>query len=89
MSFKIVKTGNALVITDTVKGKDIVDIPSNNIYYDLDALQDNSVIKLLVLDVSASLGTRIPAIPLSDAIDSGDASFTINSFKTFARTNLG
>lgn len=89
MSKKIVIIGNALVVTDTVATKDIIDTPTKNVYYDIDELEKNENIRFLHLSVSDSLNQRFPTIALADAIDTGDAAFTVSSFKAFARAGLG
>lgn len=89
MSLKIVKTGNSIVVTDTVAVKDIIDVPAKLVYYDLDELVNNENIRLLHISTSDSLHQRFPTIALADAINSADEAFTVDSFKTFARTNLG
>lgn len=89
MALKIVKTGNSLVVTDTVTSKDIIDTPARLVYYDVIELEKNSVIRFQNIDQSEQIHFRYPAIPLKDSLDSADAKFTIASFKTFARAELG
>lgn len=89
MAYKIEKINNALVITDTVSNKEIVDTPSNLVYYDVDQLDAHDKIRLENLSDTDRVHCNYPTIPLAEAVTSGDVAFTKASFKTFARTNLG
>jgi hypothetical protein len=88
MSIKIEVINNALVVTDN--GNEIVDTPARLVYYDIDALKEvPSRIQLRNIDDQQTVARRLPTYLLSDCIDTGDAAFTLASWKTFARTNLG
>lgn len=90
MSIKIEIINNALVITDTVSNKTLVDTPKHLVYYDVDELENRGNIRLMNLSQSEYIHSNFQTMSIgNDIVDSGDLAFTEASFKAFARTNLG
>lgn len=92
MAIKIVKIGNAVIITDTVTAKTIVDCPSRLVYYDVNELELNANVRIVNIDADAGdvIHRRFATYPIgAGLVDVGDAAYTDASWKTFARTNLG
>jgi hypothetical protein len=83
---------NALVITDTDSGKEIVDCPKRLVYYDIDELDNRANIRITNIDADMGdvVHKRFPTFPIgAGTTDAGATPFTIATWKTFARTNLG
>lgn len=89
MATKIETIDNGLVITDTNTSTVIFDAPRFEYYYDVEKLEQEAIIKLENIDNKDSVFNNPPEIKLSDAVDSSDTLYTEESFKTFARNNLG
>ena len=90
MAIKIVKTNNALVITDTVTSKTLVDVPANRVYYKVEVLEEQNTIRLVNIDNNDKVHDHFADYPISaNVVDTGDTPYTDASWKTFARTNLG
>lgn len=89
MAFKIEKINNSLVVTETNSGKEIIDTPSNLVYYDVDELDSRSNIRFKNISSTDSVHSNFPTMPLNECLTSDNVAFTIITFKTFARTNLG
>lgn len=90
MSIKIEKINNAIVVTDTVTSKILVDVPARLVYFDTDVLEQTpSRIRLLNINDREDVHARMPTYLLSDCVDGVPAAFTKASWRTFARTNLG
>lgn len=89
MAKKIEIIGQALVITDTVAGEVVFEAPKAEYYYKIKTLLNQDKIKFYNLDHEDNASARPITVDLSDAIDSTDTPFTVNSFQTFARENLG
>ena len=92
MAHKFEIIGQALVVTDTVTNKILLDMPKGEVYYyaeDLEALV-NPKIKLYDISGMNSAGNAVQYYyDLSLAVDSLNAPFSVASFKSFARLNLG
>lgn len=88
MAKKIEIIGQALIITDTTTGTVVFDAPKAEYYYDVKLLQRGKI-SLHNLDYVDNAIARLPIMNLSDVIDETDTPFTVNSFQTFARENLG
>lgn len=88
MPIKIEIFGNAIVVTDTISTDILVDQPAKEVYY-TSRLLDQEIIHLTILDGSRERLIGLLTISLSEAVDSGDSSFTKASWQTFARNNLG
>lgn len=89
MAKKLEIIGQALVITDTSIPKVIFESPKSEVYYDLGLLLNDGVIKINNIDALDNAVVSAPRILLSDSVDESDTSFTVSSFQSFARTNLG
>lgn len=89
MSKKIEIIGQALVITDTNTSNVLFEAPKGEYYYSVKELVDNGKIKFHNLDHEDNASARPLTINLSDAVDTDDNPFTLSSFQTFARENLG
>ena len=89
MAKKIEVISQALVITDTVSSEVLFEAPKGEYYYKVKELVDNNKIKFYNLDHEDNASARPLTVDLSDAVDSADTPFTVTSFQTFARENLG
>lgn len=92
MAIKVEKINNALVITDTVSGDTIVDCPSRLVYYDVEELEKNNNVRIVNIDADMGdvVHRRFATYPIgAGLVDTNPTAFTVASWKTFARTNLG
>lgn len=89
MAIKIELIENALVVTDTVTSDVLIDTPAKEVYFDNQSFNNDSEIVFVKIGPRRLFVPIHPAIALADAVDTGDASFTAGTFRTFARTNLG
>lgn len=90
MAIKIELINNALVMHDTVTSEVIGESPKNLVYYNVDRLDNEDIIEIVNIDVQNNVQKTWQAQPVgANTIDTGDAAYTVASFKTFARTNLG
>lgn len=89
MAYKIQIINNALVVTDTTLGKEIIDTPAKLVYYDVDQLDQGGLIRFMNLSKTDYVHENYPTIALANSLTGADIAFTAASFKTFARTNLG
>ena len=92
MAIKIEKISNALVITDTTAVKVIAECPSRLVYYDVDMLEENDTIRITNIDANMGevVHLNFADYPISaNVVDSGNAAYTISSWKAFARAGLG
>ncbi len=82
--------GSALIVTDDVTGKILVDNPKRDTYYNTVPLNDEKKIELIdtngVKPNGAVLGDQYY---LTDSKDPGGVVFTESSFRAFVRANLG
>ena len=82
--------GSALIVTDDVTGKVLVENPKRDTYYNTIPLNDEKKIELIdtngVKPNGAILGDQYY---LSDSKDPDGVIFTEASFRAFARANLG
>jgi len=79
---------NALIVEDTISGNVLVEEPRKGVYYSASKLA-NGIILLQSQNLSGAGLIGLITVPVSDAVDATDTPFTIGSFETFARTNLG
>lgn len=91
MAHKFEIIGQALVVTDTITTKVILDAPKGEVYYNAEELEASVNPKIRLYDISGTniFGNVQYDYDLSFAIDSTNTPFTVATFKTFARTNLG
>ena len=90
MATKIEIIGNALVVTDTVTNKTIGESPKRLVYFNSHRLEEDDTIEIIDINSQDSVQNSWQALPIGDdVIDSTDTAFTVATFKTFARTNLG
>ncbi len=90
MSIKIEILDGALVMHDTVDIKVIGESPKALVYYDVSELDNNSVIKLVNIDQTKEVQRHWQSQAISaNVVDGSDVAYTIASWKTFARTELG
>ena len=89
MAKKIEIIGNALVITNTVTNEIVAESPKQLVYYNVDRLE-KGVVEVINIDSTNQVQLSFEAMAIgADTVDSGDTPFTISTFRTFARTNLG
>jgi len=88
MAKKFTIVANALIVTDTVTGAILLDVPKSRYYFRTDFL-DKDQIKIVSLNYIKNLFNGAIVYELSESIDSGDTPFTAASFRAFGRTNLG
>lgn len=86
---KIEIIGQALVITDTITGDILFDVPKGDYYYESDALENFNQISFYNLDLENDIKRNSKKYDLSIALDVDDNPFTKNSFISFCRNNLG
>jgi hypothetical protein len=90
MAIKIELIGNAVVMSDTVTSEVIGESPKSLVYYDVNELNKNNNVVLLNIDCDTYVQRNWKAVPIgANLVDSGNQAYTVASFKTFARTNLG
>lgn len=90
MAKKLEIIGNALVLTDTVTGDILAESPKRLVYYNVSRLNEESIVEIVNFDQMESTHESWPALEIgADLVDAGDAAYTLSSFRTFARTNLG
>ena len=89
MSKRIEVIKNALIITDTVTGAVLSDVPKQLLYYEVRNLLDEGVIKFFALNAVNNQTDTPAAILLSNAVDYLGNPFTEDSFIIFANKNLG
>ena len=90
MAIKIELINNALVMHDTVSGEIFGESPKKLVYYNAERLRTQSVIEIVNIDTISQVQNTWPAQPIgANVIDTGNTAYTIASFQTFARTNLG
>lgn len=90
MAIKIELINQALVMHDTVSLETIAESPKRLVYYDVSELEKNSVIKIVNINPQDQVQQHWPSQPIgAGVIDGADAAYTIATWKTFARTNLG
>jgi len=92
MAIKIEIILTALVITDTVTAKTLVDTPKHLVYYDVNELENNGNIRIVNIDTSDAvrIHRNFPDYPIgANVIDGSNIAYDEASFKVFARTNLG
>jgi hypothetical protein len=80
--------GNALVVTDTSSSEVLFDHPALETYYKSNPLINGEII-LEIEDGSRNRVTAGGNFDLADSVDGSDTAFTEQSFRTFARINLG
>lgn len=83
--FKI--EGNALIIEDTVGDVLLLDVPASSVYYDSEVLNNGSIF-IVDRDKNDSIGLNYE-VPLADAVTALDVPFTEETFRSWARANLG
>ena len=88
MANKFEIIGIALVVTDTVSGIEILDMPSNSVYYNYEELRRNARIKIYDTNDTNFRSAGVLESLLANSTDSLDAVFTESSFLEFARKNL-
>jgi len=91
MANKFQVSGQILTITDTVTNKTLVKSPKADLFYYIEALE-STIPSIKLYDISGSNssgGATTFSCLLSTAIDSTDTPFTVETFKTFADSNLG
>ena len=88
MALKFEIINNALVVTDTVTSAIVFDRPTKDTYYQSLRLDEG---KVVLYDISGinSYASETLNKPLTDAVDSALTPFTAETFRTFARENLG
>jgi len=91
--FKIQVIDQALVITDIGTGATVIDIPKSRCYYDKGLLEAEQIIRIFAVDSGIAILDQIrtqPKIHITNSLDSsGLVAYTVETFKTFARINLG
>ena len=83
--------GVALVITDTVTTKTLYDAPASFVYYNVKALEDESLIKISDINTNGfdkGICSTI-SFNFSEAVTNLNQPFTVASIKSFFRQNLG
>jgi surface protein len=88
MSKKIEILSNSVVITDTITGIEELDKAKSYVYYDIKSLNAGRI-SLNFKSGNISGVTEVFSCNLADAVDTELVAFTIESFKSFARLNLG
>jgi hypothetical protein len=90
MAIKIELINQALVMHDTVTLETIAETPKRLVYYDVSELEKNSVIKIVNIAPQEQVHQNWPSQPIgANVVDGTNAAYTIATWKTFARTNLG
>jgi hypothetical protein len=90
MAIKIELINAALVMHDTVTLEVLGETPKRLVYYDVSELDNNNIIKLISLNPTEEAHRHWKSVVIgATTIDGGDAAYTVASWKTFARTNLG
>lgn len=90
MAKKLELINNAVVLYDTDTNEILGESPKRLVYYDAERLRRDSVIQIVNINPMENTHQFWPALPIgANVIDTGDAAYTIGSFQTFARTNLG
>ena len=91
MAKKMEIIGVALVITDTVNTKTLFDAPASFVYYDVKALEEDSMIKISDINTNGFNKGVCSTISFdfTDAVTSLNQPFTVASIKSFFRQNLG
>ncbi len=90
MAYKFEIIGSALVVSDTVTLKVLVDTPKRDAYYNTIALTDEKKIELYDTNGVAFNGAILgDQYFLSESQDSAGVTFTDATFRAFARANLG
>lgn len=89
MASKFEIINNALVVTDTVTGKEVFEQTKGRVYYDVDKLNNNSMVVLLDNQSINPKASNLFQSLLSDSQESNGDTFTVASFKSFARRELG
>lgn len=89
MAFKFEIVGNALVITNTVTTKIVLDEPAKDLYINSDFLRDH--VKVSIYDTNHThkhSGAQKFSAHLADCVDASLTVFTDATVRDFARTNL-
>jgi len=90
MAIKIEIINNALVMHDTVSGEILGESPKNLVYYNPDRLVNENVIEIVNIEKTSEVQKHWPTQSIGpNTIDGSNAAYTIGTFQTFARTNLG
>ena len=88
MSKRIKIVGNALVVEDTITGVVEFDRPSKDLWYNTKMLEDGTIL-FVEREGFDVLYSEAEYVPLSDAVDIDDVSFTSDTFRAFVRANMG
>lgn len=89
MAKKFEIIGQALVITDDSIPRVIYDNTKGEVYYDNKTLVEDGIIKINNIDALDNAIKTAPKVLLSEAVNSLNEPFTVQTFQTFARENLG
>ena len=90
MNVKIeIKDTNTLVITNTDSGEEIVDTPKRLVYYDISQLTSSNNIRIFNINEREAVHQNFPTLAIGAGTTDGSSAFTVATWKTFARTNLG
>jgi hypothetical protein len=91
MAARIELIGNSLVVTDTVTTKTLLDLPRADVYYDVERLENDSVI---CMGYQANLTNTTKVfkdnleVDLADAVNNLGQAFTVASVKSFFRQSI-
>lgn len=90
MAYKFEIIGSALIVTDTVTSKVLIDNPKRDTYFNTIALTNEKKVELYDTNGVAFNGAILgDQYYLSDCQDSAGVVFTDSTFRAFARLNLG
>lgn len=89
MAFKFEIIDTALVVTNTVTGLVVLDIPKRDCYYYNPILLSDNLIKITDTNAASAKGSQRFGCDLSDAIDLNSITFTESTWIEFARIHLG
>lgn len=85
MAKKFEIIGAALVVTDTITSKVLLDMPSNNAYHNYEQLRDNDNIRIYDNSGTNFRGTGLVNSLLVDSVDFNGVTFTEETFLKFSR----
>lgn len=89
MAKKFEIIGSALIVTDTISGNTLLDMPSRDAYYNYKELEANSVVRIYDTNGTNSTGIGEVTFLLSECVNESDVSFTESTFQDFVRSSLG
>jgi len=86
MAAKLEIIGNALVISDTESGDELLDVPSMDVYYHIDEYSGEFVIR--TRNKPRKVEFELVRYQLSNVVNANGDPFTEAAIRTWCRTNL-